>query len=86
MPPPTTSPLAAFTAAILNNQPMGFYQPFTLIKDAQRHGLKVLPIDITCSDWLCTIEKQADEIAALRRDIAEIKAALPQVTRAAARQ
>ncbi len=33
--------LAAFTAAILNNQPMGFYQPFTLIKDAQRHGLKV---------------------------------------------
>jgi error-prone DNA polymerase len=49
--------LAAFTAAILNNQPMGFYQPFTLIKDAQRHGLKVLPIDITCSDWLCTLEK-----------------------------
>ncbi|HEX5875601.1 MAG TPA: OB-fold nucleic acid binding domain-containing protein, partial [Pyrinomonadaceae bacterium] len=48
--------LAAFTAAILNNQPMGFYQPFTLIKDAQRHGLRVLPIDITCSDWLCTIE------------------------------
>jgi error-prone DNA polymerase len=48
--------LAAFTAAMLNNQPMGFYQPFTLIKDAQRHGLKVLPIDITCSDWLCTIE------------------------------
>ena len=49
--------LAAFTAAILNNQPMGFYQPFTLIKDAQRHGLKVLPIDITCSDWLCTLER-----------------------------
>ena len=48
--------LAAFTAAILNNQPMGFYQPFTLIKDAQRHGLKVLPVDITCSDWLCTLE------------------------------
>ena len=49
--------LAAFTAAILNNQPMGFYQPFTLIKDAQRHGLKVLPMDVTCSDWLCTIEE-----------------------------
>lgn len=48
--------LAAFTTAILNNQPMGFYQPFTLIKDAQRHGLKVLPIDATKSDWLCTIE------------------------------
>jgi error-prone DNA polymerase len=49
--------LAAFTAAILNNQPMGFYQPFTLIKDAQRHGLKVRPVDVTHSDWLCTIEK-----------------------------
>jgi error-prone DNA polymerase len=48
--------LAAFTAAVLNNQPMGFYQPFTIIKDAQRHGLKVLPVDLTCSDWLCTIE------------------------------
>jgi error-prone DNA polymerase len=49
--------LAAFTAAILNNQPMGFYQPFTLIKDAQRHGLKVRPVDVTRSDWLCTIEE-----------------------------
>jgi error-prone DNA polymerase len=48
--------LTAFTTAMLNNQPMGFYQPFTLVKDAQRHGLKVLPIDITRSDWLCTIE------------------------------
>ncbi len=50
--------LAAFTAAILNNQPMGFYQPFTLVKDAQRHGLKVLPVDVTQSDWGCTIEEQ----------------------------
>ena len=49
--------LAAFTAAILNNQPMGFYQPFTIIKDAQRHGLKVLPVDVMRSDWLCTIER-----------------------------
>ncbi len=48
--------LAAFTAAILNNQPMGFYQPFTIIKDAQRHGLQVLPVDVTRSEWLCTIE------------------------------
>ena len=52
--------LGAFTAAILNNQPMGFYQPFTIIKDAQRHGLKILPIDITCSDWLCTLEEADD--------------------------
>jgi len=48
--------LAAFTAATLNNQPMGFYQPFTIIKDAQRHGLKVLPADVTRSNWECTIE------------------------------
>ncbi|HSQ19696.1 MAG TPA: OB-fold nucleic acid binding domain-containing protein, partial [Blastocatellia bacterium] len=52
--------LAAFTAATLNNQPMGFYQPATLIKDAQRHGLKIEPIDITRSDWLCTIEPVED--------------------------
>jgi len=48
--------LAAFTAAILNNQPMGFYSPATLVKDAQRHGLRIKPIDVTRSDWLCTLE------------------------------
>jgi error-prone DNA polymerase len=48
--------LAAFTCAMLNNQPMGFYSPAILIKDAQRHGLRVLPVDIVKSDWNCTIE------------------------------
>ncbi len=48
--------LDAFTAAILNNQPMGFYSPAVLVKDAQRHGLRVLPVDVTRSEWLCTIE------------------------------
>ena len=48
--------LAAFTAALLNNQPMGFYHPATLVKDAQRHGLKMLPMDVTKSDWKCTLE------------------------------
>jgi error-prone DNA polymerase len=52
--------LAAFTAAMLNNQPMGFYQPATLVKDAQRHGLKVRPIDVTCSDWLCKLDRIAE--------------------------
>jgi error-prone DNA polymerase len=47
---------AAFYAALLNNQPMGFYHPATIVKDAQRHGLRILPIDVTCSQWLCTIE------------------------------
>jgi len=49
--------LAAFTAAMLNNQPMGFYHPATLVKDAQRHGLRVRPIDVMRSEWICTIEK-----------------------------
>ena len=49
--------LAAFTAALLNNQPMGFYHPSTIVKDAQRHGLKLLPVDVTQSEWLCTVEK-----------------------------
>src|SRR6266436_1364308 len=53
--------LAAFTAATLNNQPMGFYQPFTIIKDAQRHGLKVKPVDVTRSNWECTIEKDSGQ-------------------------
>lgn len=48
--------LGAFTAAILNNQPMGFYSPATLVKDAQRHGLKVLHADVAVSDWKCTLE------------------------------
>ncbi len=48
--------LAAFTAALLNNQPMGFYSPATIVKDAQRHGLKLLPVDVTKSKWDCTLE------------------------------
>jgi len=49
--------LAAFTCGLLNNQPMGFYSPAVLIKDAQRHGLRVRPIDVLRSDWLCTLEE-----------------------------
>jgi error-prone DNA polymerase len=51
--------LAAFTAALLNNQPMGFYSPATITKDAQRHGLKMLPVDVTCSEWNCSLEAVA---------------------------
>lgn len=50
--------LAAFTAALLNNQPMGFYSPATIVKDAQRHGLKVKPVDVLKSEWLCTLEDE----------------------------
>ena len=49
--------LAAFTAAMLNNQPMGFYHAATLVKDAQRHGLHFQPIDVMRSDWKCAIDE-----------------------------
>jgi error-prone DNA polymerase len=58
--------LAAFTCAILNNQPMGFYSPAVLVKDAQRHGLRVRPIDIQLSEWQCTIEHDANGALSLR--------------------
>jgi len=58
--------LAAFTCAILNNQPMGFYSPAVLVKDAQRHGLRVKPIDVQMSDWPCTVEREADGTLAMR--------------------
>src|SRR6478752_7056382 len=54
--------LAAFTAALLNNQPMGFYSPATLVKDAQRHGLKVRPIDVRYSEWNCTLERLDENV------------------------
>jgi error-prone DNA polymerase len=63
--------LAAFTAATLNNQPMGFYQPFTIIKDAQRHGLKVKPVDVTRSNWECTIEEDRDQKSEVRGQISD---------------
>jgi error-prone DNA polymerase len=55
--------LGPFTAAMLNNQPMGFYRPATLVKDAQRHGLHFKPIDVTRSEWDCKLEKSADGFA-----------------------
>lgn len=48
---------AEFYTALLNNQPMGFYHPATLVKDAQHRGQKIRPVNIQHSDWKCTIEK-----------------------------
>ncbi len=47
---------AAFTAALVNSQPMGFYAPAQLISDARRHGVDVHPVDVNVSDWDCTLE------------------------------
>ncbi len=58
--------LAAFTCGLLNNQPMGFYAPAVLVKDAQRHGLRVRPIDVQRSEWLCTLENETDRSISLR--------------------
>jgi error-prone DNA polymerase len=72
--------LAAFTTCILNNQPMGFYSPATLVKDAQRHGQRFRPVDIQHSGCLCTIEKEEgtlyvrmglNYLRGLRRSVAE---------------
>jgi len=48
-----------FCAAILNSQPMGFYQPAQLIRDARDHGVEIRPVDINHSDWDCTLEPAA---------------------------
>ena len=72
--------LAAFTCAMLNNQPMGFYPPAILIKDAQRHGLRVLPVDVAKSAWECTIEGRA-----LRLGLRYVKGLREEAGRAIAR-
>ncbi len=55
--------LPAFTAALLNAQPMGFYAPSTIVEDAKRHGVDVRPIDVNHSAWDCTLEPVGDELA-----------------------
>ena len=50
--------IAPFYAALLNNQPMGFYSPATLVQDGRRHGLKTRPVSVLHSDWNCTVEDE----------------------------
>jgi error-prone DNA polymerase len=57
---------AAFLAALLNSQPMGFYAPSQLVQDARRHGVEVLPVDATVSGWDCNLEKPRDEGGGMR--------------------
>jgi error-prone DNA polymerase len=76
--------LAAFTCAILNNQPMGFYMPAVLVKDAQRHGLRVKPIDIQISEWVCTVEPEADGTLSMRLGMGYAKGLRKQTAEAIA--
>lgn len=64
---------AAFTAALLNSQPMGFYSASQLTQDVRRHGVEVRKVDINRSDWDCTLERQADGLAALRLGLRQVK-------------
>ena len=72
---------AAFYTALLNNQPMGFYHPATLVKDAQRRGVRFHPIDVQHSDWLCRVEEDGGVrigfmyVNGLRKDMGQAMAA-----------
>jgi error-prone DNA polymerase len=55
---------AAFCAALLNSQPMGFYGPSQLVQEARRHGVEVLPVDALASDWDCTLGPAAGPASA----------------------
>lgn len=57
---------AAFTAALINSQPMGFYTPSQLVRDAREHGVQVRPADVTKSDWNCTLEGDQHAAPTLR--------------------
>jgi error-prone DNA polymerase len=74
--------LAAFTCAILNNQPMGFYSPAVLVKDAQRHGLRVKPIDIQVSAWECVVEHEPDGTRSMRMGLGYAKGLRKQAAEA----
>ena len=72
---------AAFYTALLNNQPMGFYHPASLVKDAQRRGVRFHPIDVQQSDWLCRVEPDGAirigllYVNGLRKDVGQAMAA-----------
>jgi error-prone DNA polymerase len=55
-----------FAAALLNSQPMGFYAPAQIVRDAREHGVTVLPVDVNFSDWDCTLEERHPEVRAQR--------------------
>jgi error-prone DNA polymerase len=64
---------AAFLAATLNSQPMGFYSPSILVQDARRHGVEVRPIDVTASEWDCTLEREGGSPPAVRLGFSMVK-------------
>jgi error-prone DNA polymerase len=64
---------AAFTCALLNAQPMGFYSPATIVEDAKRHGIEVRPVDVRSSAWDCTLERASASELAVRMGFRFVK-------------
>jgi error-prone DNA polymerase len=64
---------AAFCAALINSQPMGFYAPAQLVRDARAHGVEVRAVDLASSDWDCTLERRSDGCPALRLGLRLVK-------------
>ncbi|MCP3915748.1 MAG: error-prone DNA polymerase [bacterium] len=64
---------AAFAAALINSQPMGFYAPAQLVRDAKDHGVEVRPVDVNASAWDCTLERRPDGAPALRLGMRLVK-------------
>ena len=77
---------AAFTAALLNSQPMGFYSASQLTQDARRHGVEVRAVDINRSQWDCTLEASEDGAAAIRLGFRMVKGLAEEAGRRIARQ
>jgi error-prone DNA polymerase len=63
----------AFCASLLNSQPMGFYQPAQLVRDAREHGVEVRPPDVGYSDWDCTLEEKGEDLRAVRLGLRQIR-------------
>jgi error-prone DNA polymerase len=64
---------AAFLCALLNNWPMGFYHPATLVTDAGRHGIRTLPIDVQVSPWLSTLERDEEDRLCVRLGLKQVR-------------
>jgi error-prone DNA polymerase len=64
---------AAFCAALINSQPMGFYAPAQLVRDARSHGVEVRAVDVMISGWDCTLERRTDGSPALRLGLRLVK-------------
>ena len=72
---------AVFAAALLNAQPMGFYAPAQIVRDAREHGVAVLPVDVNCSGWDCTLEPCEASTPSDRSDAAlALRLGLRQIT------